>query len=161
MAWDCNSNIVAAAKWLKRKSELIEEKSVLIRRRSAINASAYAQVYRGGIFDCELGLGNIGGEKNKTRPVLVISKNSLNRGHTVLVVPLSTKFELDPNTKLPKYRNHYLLKKVDYSFLDKDSVAKFEDIRNVDVVRLRKFRGNISHRDMLRMKKNLLFMCGY
>ena len=72
MAWDSNINIVDAAKWLKRKAELIEEKSVLIARRTARNTPYYVQAYRGGIFDCELGHGNIGGEKNKTRPVLVI-----------------------------------------------------------------------------------------
>lgn len=161
MAWDSNSNIVDAAKWLKRKAELIEEKSVLIARRATRHTPYYAQVYRGGIFDCELGLGNIGGEKNKTRPVLVISRNILNKGHTVMVVPLSTKFDRDTRTRLPRYSNHYLLKKVDYPFLDTDSVAKFEDMRSVDVVRLRKFRGNVSQRDMSRMKRNLLFTCGY
>ena len=161
MAWDSNGNIVDAAKWLKRKVELIEEKSVLIARRAARHTPYYAQVYRGGIFDCELGQGNIGGEKNKTRPVLVISRNLLNRGHTVLVVPLSTKFDRDTRTRLPKYPNHYLLRKSDYPFLDKDSVVKFEDLRSIDVVRLRKFRGNVRTKDMDRMKKNLLFTSGY
>lgn len=161
MAWDSNSNIVDAAKWLKRKAELIEEKSVLIVRKSTRHTTYYVQAFRGGIFDCELGLGNIGGEKNKTRPVLLISPNILNKGHTVLVVPLSTKFDRDPKTHLPKYPNHYLLKKVDYPFLDTDSVAKFEDMKSVDVVRLRKLRGNVSKKDLSRMKKHLLFTCGY
>lgn len=78
----------------------------------------------------------------------------------MVVVPLSTKFEKKSNG-LPKYSNHYLLKRSKYPFLDKDSVAKFEDIRNVDVVRLRQLRGNISSQDMGRMKKNALFTFGY
>lgn len=161
MAWSSSSNIVEAAKWLKRKAELIEEKSKLIAKKTSRHAKCYVVVHRGGIFDCELGLGNIGGEKNKTRPVLIISDNMLNKGHTVLVVPLSTKFDLKPGTSLPKYANHYLLKQSIYPFLDADSVAKFEDMRSVDVVRLRKLRGNITKQDMKNMKKNLLFMCGY
>ena len=161
MAWTSESNIIDAAKWLKRKAELIEDKTVLIARKATRNTPYIAYVRRGGVFDCELGLGNIGGEKNKTRPVLILSTNTLNRGHTVLVVPLSTKFDRDPTTKLAKYKNHYLLKKSDYAFLDKDSVAKFEDLRSVDVVRLRKFRGNVNKKDMQGMKDNLLFTSGY
>ena len=160
MAWDKNSNISDAAKWLKRKIELIESKDLLIRNKIARGTPYIVQVKRGGIFDCELGYGNIGGEKNKTRPVLVLSKNALNKGHTVVVVPLSTKFDLGAN-RLPKYPNHYLLKKAKYGFLDKDSVVKFEDLRSVDVVRLRQLRGNIDSTDMKRMKRNLLFISGY
>lgn len=160
MAWDKNTNISDAAKWLKRKIELIESKDLLIRNQNAKGTRYIIQVRRGGIFDCELGYGNVGGEKNKTRPVLVLSKNVLNNGHTVVVVPLSTKFDLAING-LPRYRNHYLLKKAKYSFLDRDSVVKFEDIRSVDVVRLRQLRGNIDETDMKRMKRNLLFTSGY
>lgn len=74
MAWDKNSNISDAAKWLKRKIELIESKDLLIRNKISRGTPYIVQVKRGGIFDCELGYGNIGGEKNKTRPVLVLSK---------------------------------------------------------------------------------------
>ena len=161
MAWTSESNIIDAAKWLKRKADLIEEKAVLIAKKTTLHSPYIAYVRRGGIFDCELGHGNVGGEKNKTRPVLVLSTNVLNKGHTVLIVPLSTKFDIDPRTRLPKYKNHYLLRKRDYPFLDRDSVAKFEDLRSVDVVRLRKLRGNVDAKDMKRMKRNLLFVSGY
>lgn len=160
MAWSVLENISASSKWLKRKTELIEQKEQLIQRKNAMGSSQIVQAYRGAIFDAELGEGNIGGEKNKTRPVLVISPNRLNKGHTVVVVPLSTKFKLNQNG-LPKYRNHYLLKQSNYSFLVQDSVIKFEDIRSIDVVRLRQLRGNISIDDMHRMEKNLKFTCGY
>lgn len=160
MGWDKNTNISDSAKWLKRKTELVEEKDLLIQRKIARGTPYIIQAKRGGIFDCELGYGNIGGEKNKTRPVLILSKNILNNGHTVVVVPLSTKFDRLPSG-LPKYNNHYLLRKSKYRFLDQDSVVKFEDIRSVDVVRLRQLRGNVDRTDMARMKRNALFMFGY
>jgi mRNA-degrading endonuclease toxin of MazEF toxin-antitoxin module len=84
----------------------------------------------------------------------------MNKGHTVVIIPLSTKFKKKRNG-LPLYNNHYLLKKTDYPDLDKDSVAKFEDIRSIDVVRLREVICNVKPEDMKRMKNNLLFMCGY
>ena len=158
--WDKNTNISDSAKWLKRKIELIETKETLIHNKIARGTSYIVLVKRGGVFDCELGLGNVGGEKNKTRPVLILSNNSLNKGNTVVVVPLSTKFT-KVSSGLAKYKNHYVLKKSQYSFLDADSAVKFEDIRSVDVVRLRKFRGNVDVNDMNRMQKNLNFTLGY
>lgn len=158
--WDVNTNISDSAKWLKRKTELIEEKEVLIQNKIARGTSYIILVRRGGVFDCELGSGNIGGEKNKTRPVLVLSNNAINNGHTVVVVPLSTKFPSKSNG-LPMYKNHYMLWQTKYSFLDANSVAKFEDIRSVDVVRLRQLRGNIDIVDMKRMEKCLNFTMGY
>lgn len=160
MPWSKENNIAEAAKWLKRQVELIEAKEVLINNKQTRQTPYILQVMRGGIFDCELGIGNIGGEKNKTRPVLVLSKNDLNKGNTVVVVPLSTKYHIGHNGR-PAYKNHYLLKKQRYNFLDRDSVVKFEDIRCVDVVRLRKLRGNIDEADMRRMKKCMLFLAGY
>ena len=160
MPWSKEENILEAAKWLRRQVELIEEKYVLINNKHIRQTPYIVQVKRGGIFDCELGTGNIGGEKNKTRPVLVLSKNDLNNGNTVVVVPLSTKYRMG-NHGRPAYKNHYLLKKQRYNFLDRDSVVKFEDIRCVDVVRLRKLRGNVDDADMKRMKKCMLFLAGY
>ena len=145
---------------LKRKTELIEEKKVLIDRKIATNSDRIATVFRGGIFDVELGEGNIGGEKNKTRPAVVVTPDRMNKGNTVIIIPLSTKFSLGPNGR-PLYRNHYLLRKADYPFLDTDSVIKTEDIRSVDVVRLRNLRGNLNREDMKRLKNSILFICGY
>lgn len=160
MAWTVLENISQAGKWLKRKIELIEEKDRLLQCQASQGLPYIVPAYRGGVFDAELGLGNIGGEKNKTRPVIVLTPNMLNKGHTVVVVPMSTKFSRN-RQGLPRYQNHYLLRKADYPFLDKDSVAKFEDIRSIDVVRLRQFRGNVSADDMKKMKNALLFTYGY
>lgn len=165
MEWSKYDNVSSASKWLKRKVELIEEKDCLLisqyKKVQALHHSVpIKEIYRGGIFHAELGYGNIGGEKDKTRPVLVISPNRLNKGNTVVVAPLSTKFKRKQNG-LPLYNNHYLLTKRKYPELDKDSVVKFEDIRSIDVVRLRDVVCNVDRQDMRRMKRNLLFMCGY
>lgn len=160
MAWNKNENVLETSKWLKRKVELIEEKDILIQNKRIRRTDYIIQAFRGGIFNAELGNGNIGGEKNKTRPVMIISPNTLNKGNTVVVIPLSTKFKIKDNG-LPLYNNHYLLKKADYPKLDKDSVLKFEDVRCIDVVRLRNFRCNVSSEDLKNAKKCFLFMMGY
>lgn len=160
MVWSVLDNISQAGKWLKRKIELIEEKERLLQAQASSGSRYIVLVHRGAVFDAELGLGNIGGEKNKTRPVVVLTPDRLNKGHTVVVVPLSTQFLVD-DKGLPKYQNHYLLRKRDYPFLAKDSVTKFEDIRSIDVVRLRQHRGDISKEDMGRMKRAILFTFGY
>ena len=87
MSWSVLENLTASTKWQKRKTELIEQKEQLLARQVALGSRVIVQAFRGAIFDAELGEGNIGGEKNKTRPVLALSPNSLNRGHTVVVVP--------------------------------------------------------------------------
>jgi mRNA interferase MazF len=73
LAWSVLDNIISSSKWLKRKTELFVEKNLLLRKNLLNNSPFIVQAYRGGIFDAELGEGNIGGEKNKTRPVVVIS----------------------------------------------------------------------------------------
>lgn len=165
MPWNKNNNIKEAAIWLSRKIGLIEEKNQLLIKQQKTFARSGKQppiktIYRAGIFHAEMGTANIGGEKNKTRPVLVMSPNVMNKGHTVIVVPLSTKFKLKPDGT-PLYDNQYLLKKVDYPKLDADSMVKFEDVRSVDVVRLRGHICNVESVEMKRMKKCLLSSMGY
>lgn len=112
------------------------------------------QVNQGEIWDCDFGQ-NVGHEKNKNRPVLVISNNNVNRGSKVLVVPIT-----DAKTKMgkyskPRYPYWYLIHTpstdreqwwgyqrripqgaVTYSFLRKDSVIQLDDIRSVSKARL-------------------------
>jgi mRNA interferase MazF len=165
MPWNKNTNIKDAGIWLSRKIGLIEEKNQLLTRqqikiiRTGKN-QPIKTIYRAGIFHAEMGIANIGGEKNKTRPVVVMSPNNMNKGHTVIVVPLSTKYQLKPDGT-PLYDNQYLLKKTDYPELDADSMVKFEDVRSVDVVRLRGHICNVTKIDMKRMKKCLLSSMGY
>ena len=165
MAWTKEENIKNSAIWLSKKVGLIEEKNRLLIKQKEQNkiSGCYTPIktiYRGGIYWAELGDGNIGGEKNKTRPVMVISPNRMNKGHTVVVVPVSSKFPKKSNG-FPKYNNHFLLKKKDYPLLDEDSVVKFEDIRSIDVVRLRSVIFNVNKIHMQKMKNNLNFISGY
>ncbi len=93
MSWDKNTNIRDAGHWLSKKIELIELKDKQKTEKTNIN------ILRGGIFNVELGEGNIGAEKNKKRPCLVLSHNNLNKGETVIIMPLTTKFNFDIKTK--------------------------------------------------------------
>ncbi|MGL5244679.1 MAG: type II toxin-antitoxin system PemK/MazF family toxin [Sarcina sp.] len=155
--WNKNDNIRNAGYWLSRKIELIELKHY--NKENNITKDAL----RGGIFNVELGTGNIGGEKNKKRPCLVISRNNLNTGDNVVVIPLSTKYKsyVTNGVNYPQYKNHYLLKKSKYTFLRDTSCVKCEDIRNLDKIRLLDHLGNIDTKDLEEIKKRLLFALGY
>lgn len=157
MPWNKDKNIRDASHWLSRKIELIEIKDNQITNQIQHN------ILRGGIFNIELGEGNIGGEKNKKRPCLVISRNALNKGDTVLVIPLTTKFSynIQHNKKAPKYNNHFILFKIDYPFLDDDSCIKCEDIRSIDKVRIRDHIGNIRHQHLKLVKNRVLFTLNF
>lgn len=97
--WNKEDNIRNAGYWLSRKIELIELKHY--NKENSITKEAF----RGGIFNVELGTGNIGGEKNKKRPCLVISRNNLNTGDNVVVIPLSTKYKsyISKGIEYPQY----------------------------------------------------------
>lgn len=155
--WNKDDNIRNASYWLSRKIELIELKNQ--NKVDSVNQS----VLRGGIFNVELGIGNIGGEKNKKRPCLVVSSNNLNKGDTVVVIPLSTKYKsyFKENVEYPQYKNHYLLKQSKYAFLRDNSCVKCEDMRSVDKVRVAEHLGNINVNDMMEIKKRILFTFGY
>jgi len=156
-AWNKDDNIRNAGYWVARKIELIELKHQ--NKIDLINQS----ILRGGVFNIELGTGNVGAEKNKKRPCLVISSNILNNGETVSVIPLSTKFKsiVKSGIQYPQYRNHYILKKSNYPYLRDNSCVKCEDIRCVDKVRIIDHLGNVSFEDMLEIKKRILFAFGY
>ena len=155
--WNKDDNIRNASYWMSRKIELIELKDY--NKKNAITKDAF----RGGIFNVELGIGNIGGEKNKKRPCLVISNNILNTGDTIVIIPLSTKYKkrFEKGVEHPKYKNHYILRKSKYPFLDKNSCVKCEDIRNIDKIRLVDHLGNIDTVDLVEIKKRILFALGY
>lgn len=155
--WNKNDNIRNAGYWLSRKIELIELKHLKKQNNVTIDA------FRGGIFNVELGTGNIGGEKNKKRPCLVISRNNLNTGDNVVVIPLTTKYKsrITNGVEYPKYQNHYLLKQSKYNFLSKTSCVKCEDIRSIDKIRIAEHLGNIDTQDLNEIKKRLLYAFGY
>lgn len=59
MSWTKEKNIRNAGHWLARAIELIELKDYQKRNGTV------PTIYRGGVFNVELGEGNLGGEKNK------------------------------------------------------------------------------------------------
>lgn len=156
--WSKEVNIHDAGHWLAKKIDLIELKDYNISKNNNIN------ILRGGIFNTELGIDNIGGEKNKKRPCLVLSRNNLNLGDTVTIIPLTTKFSFNRGVngeKSPKYSNHYVLLKSKYSFLSDDSCIKCEDIWSVDKVRLCEHLGNIDINDLNMIKNKILYTLGF
>ena len=141
------------AAWLKEK--------VNYNRISKFNATKHRKVLHGQIWYCDLGY-NVGTEKNKMRPVLVISNNKINNSEKVVVVCITdargktnvnnlpvqdswfllysdTEDEdkmLSPGRTVPNHMNTY-------NFLEKDSMVQCEEIRAVSKSRLDASRGCI------------------
>lgn len=110
------------------------------------------------IWECDFGF-NIGQEKNKKRPVVVLSRNSLNQGGKVLVAPIT-----DARGKMhirkpfqPRFLNWFVLHTAStnplhwynpnrqiprsatvYNCLSKDSMIHLEAMRSVSKARLTK-----------------------
>ncbi|MFZ3132435.1 MAG: type II toxin-antitoxin system PemK/MazF family toxin [Desulfosporosinus sp.] len=119
------------------------------------------QVLPGEVWYCDLGY-NIGTEKNKYRPVLVVSNNKINNSEKVVVICIT-----DPRGKLnandlSAQDSWYLLyssttdntnklkpdriipaNNVPYSFLEKDCMVQCEEIRSVSKARLDLQKGAI------------------
>lgn len=155
--WDKKQNILDVASWFGRKIFLIEEKD------KVITSGVSRKIYRGGVYWVELGY-NIGAEKTKTRPCLVISAEFINNGESAIVIPISTKFPKKfskSGRALPKFNNHYMLYKSKYNKLDQDSAVKTEDIKSVDNVRIRGFIFNIDKDDMKEISKCIDYSLGY
>ena len=157
ISWNKEDNIRDAGCWLSQKIKLIELKDVQEQKGEK------REIKRGGIFYVELGEGNLGYEKNKCRPCLVISNNSVNEGETVIVIPLSTTIKsITKNGKLiPKYRTDFILEKSKYPFLKEDSCLKLQDIRCIDKLRIKEFLGNIDVKDLDLLKSKLNFTMGF
>ncbi len=130
-------------------------------RISKYNSNKRRQVLNGEIWYCDLGY-NVGTEKNKMRPVLVVSNNKVNTSEKVVVVAITdAKGKINSNN-LP-IQDSWLLLYSDttddskmiqpgrtvpshmhaYSFLDKDSMLQCEEIRAVSKSRLDATRGCI------------------
>lgn len=143
-------------------------------RISKFNNIKRKQVNHGEIWYCDLGY-NIGTEKNKNRPVLVISNNNINQSEKVVVMCITdAKGKVNKND-LPSQDSWYLLysdtsdndkmiyinRKIkngnrEYSFLDKDSMVQCEEIKAVSKSRLDAEKGCIGildPKDFLKIKK--------
>ena len=114
---------------------------------------------------CNLGF-NIGEEKNKMRPVLVISNNKINRSGKVVVICITDAIGKLNQNDLPSQDSWYLLysdtmddkkmyragRKIKFNqkankFLDKDSVVQCEEIRSISKARLNRNKGCIGKID--------------
>jgi mRNA-degrading endonuclease toxin of MazEF toxin-antitoxin module len=147
--------------WLKDKlTYQIKSKSQSVQK---------LQINYGEVWFCDMGY-NIGDEKNKMRPVLVISNNKINQSKKVVVLCITdAKNKLNKNG-LPCQDSWYLLYSnttdnnkmysprriirkgnTPYNFLDKDSIVQCEDIRSVSKARMNtknKCLGIINPNDM-------------
>lgn len=141
------------ASWTKDK--------VNYNRISKFNTNRKRQILHGQIWFCDMGY-NVGTEKNKMRPVLVISNNKINNSEKVVVVCITdAKGKVNANN-LPIQDSWFLLysdtddeekqisagRKVPgsmqvYDFLDKDSMIQCEEIRAVSKSRFDSARGCI------------------
>ena len=141
------------AGWLKDK--------VNYNRISKFNTNKRRQVLHGQIWYCDMGY-NIGTEKNKLRPVLVMSNNRINNSEKVVIICITdAKGKVNANN-LPAQDSWFLLysgtsdedKMISpgrqvpasmhvYDFLDKDSMVQCEEIRAVSKSRLDAARGCI------------------
>lgn len=145
--------------------------------RSKNSSVKKIQVNYGEVWYCDLGY-NIGTEKNKLRPVLVISNNKINQAEKVVVLSITdAKGKLNPND-LPLQDSWYLLysdtlddnKKIypgrkikngdsPYDFLEKDSIVQCEEIKAVSKARLdttRKSIGTLAPKDFKLIKQKLM-----
>ena len=141
------------AAWQKNKVEY--------NRISKFNSNKRRQILHGQIWFCDMGY-NIGTEKNKMRPVLVMSNNKINTSEKIVVVCITDAKGKVNSNNLPAQGSWFLLysstqdeaKMVvpgrtvpaqmhTYDFLDKDSMVQCEEIRAVSKSRLDVSRGCI------------------
>lgn len=138
-----------------------QKEKVNYNRISKFNVNKRRQVLHGQIWYCDLGY-NIGTEKNKMRPVLVMSNNKVNNSEKVVVVCLTDAKGKTNANNLPVQDSWFLLYSATededkmlspgrtvpnhmhtYDFLEKDSMVQCEEIRAVSKSRLDVFRGCI------------------
>lgn len=93
----------------------------------------------GKVYGCNLGK-NIGSEQNgKSRPVVILQKNSPN-SPTVIVAPLTDAHDANGNLKTI-YLTHILVKDPN---LTKESIIKLEHIRSVSKNRLTEYMTDLN-----------------
>lgn len=132
------------------------------------------QIIIGEIWMCDLGV-NIGEEKTKVRPVVVVSNNKVNRTGKVIVAPITDAKNKVNNQGLPQ-QNTWLLMYTQspvssnwysnqrsapasaskYSCLKKDSVVQCEELRSLSKARMLNQKiGDLTTNDLLLLKKKM------
>lgn len=110
------------------------------------------EVKQGDVYICNLGEA-IGSEQKNTRPILVVSTNSLNMNRSnVIVVPITSSM----NKK--NMINHYCLFKDKYKwFTHKNNIALLECVRDISNVRLERYLGTIDETDIKEITKLIIY----
>jgi mRNA interferase MazF len=86
-------------------------------------------------------------EQAGQRPVVIVSRNGINRSSPVIVVVPVTKFS--PKKKI--YPSHHLVTATDSNGLDLDSIVKCEQIRAIAKSRLSFKRGSLNEEDLAKI----------
>lgn len=104
------------------------------------------EIHRGDIFYANLGK-NSGSEQSGVRPVLIIQNNIGNlHSSTTIIAPISTRKRT--KAKLPTHIDITNTKNI-----RKNSIALLEQIRVIDIKRLRKYIGVVEPKDMGKIDK--------
>lgn len=159
------SDFFDRGKWLAKQMEY--------HKSSSYNSIFRKQINRGEIWDCDFGY-NIGQEKNKKRPVIVVSNNGLNRTGKVIVAPITDAKGKMNKFGLPQHNTAYLLfsdttnienwydpsrtvpqSANQYSFLWKDSIIQCGEMQSVSKARLINKRGNLKSDDLALLKTKI------
>lgn len=158
-------DLIDIGKWLGKKMEY--------HQRSSFRKVKGMQVNQGEVWECDFGY-NIGEEKNKKRPAVVLSNNKVNRTGKVIVAPITDAKGKMNAYNLPQQNTWYLLhcdstdtrnwydplrviprNAIQYNLIRKDSVIQCEELRSVSKVRLVSKKGNIDTDDFLRLKTKI------
>ena len=83
-------------------------------------------------------------EQAGKRPVVIVSRNGINRSSPVVVIVPITKFTQDKKI----YPSHHLLKAASANGLNTDSIVKCEQIRAIAKSRLSHKWGSLSAEDL-------------
>lgn len=123
------------------------------------------QVNQKEVWKCDFGY-NVGQEKNKNRPVIILSNNQTNRTGKVLVAPITEAFGKINSSNLPQQNTWYLLysdtanpknmfnqnrqvpqNAITYDWIYKDSIIQCEEMQSVSKARLSKSKIGLLHTD--------------
>ena len=92
-----------------------------------------------------------GSEQSGQRPVIIVSRDGINRSSPVVVIVPLTKFL----AKKKIYPSHHLVKANSDNGLDVDSIAKCEQIRAIAKSRLSRKLGNLGAEDLIKIDSAL------
>lgn len=101
---------------------------------------------RGDIFQADLDPTK-GSEQAGHRPVIIVSRDGINRSSPVVVIVPLTKFQV----KKKIYPSHHIVKANRDNGLNIDSIAKCEQIRAIAKSRLSRKLGNLGKEDLIKI----------